>query len=121
MDIATVVGIIAGFGLILISIILGGSLDTFINVPAVVIVIGGTISATLINYPLTDVIGLMGPVRNAFFTQDVDPRSLISKLTEFATPPGAGRADPGGTSRPRWNPRAHRGCGTWLHQLLPDP
>lgn len=85
MDIATVVGIIAGFGLILVSIILGGSLDTFINVPAVVIVIGGTISATLINYPLTDVIGLMGPVRNAFFTQDTDPRSLISKLTEFAT------------------------------------
>lgn len=85
MDIATVVGIIAGFGLILISIILGGTLDTFINVPAIVIVVGGTISATLINYPLTDVVGLMGPVRQAFFTQDIDPRGLIQKLTEFAT------------------------------------
>ena len=84
MDIATVVGIIAGFGLILISIILGGTLDTFINVPAIVIVVGGTISATLINYPLTDVVGLMGPVRQAFFTQDIDPRGLIQKLTEFA-------------------------------------
>lgn len=85
MDIATVIGIIAGFGLILISIILGGSLDTFINVPAIVIVVGGTISATLINYPLSDVVGILGPIRNAFVNQDTDPRGLISTLTEFAT------------------------------------
>lgn len=85
MDIATVIGIIAGFGLILISIILGGSLDTFINVPAVVIVLGGTISATLINYPLSDVIGILGPIRNAFVSQDINPQGLIRTLTEFAT------------------------------------
>ena len=85
MDVATVIGIIAGFGLIFISIILGGSLDTFINVPAVVIVIGGTISATLINYPLTDVVGILGPIRNAFFNQDLNPQGLIKTLTEFAT------------------------------------
>ncbi len=85
MDISTVVGIIAGFGLILISIILGGNLDTFINVPAIVIVIGGTISATLINYPLADVIGVISTTRNAFLNQENDPRGLIQKLTEFAT------------------------------------
>lgn len=85
MDIATVVGIIAGFGLIFISIILGGSLETFINVPAIVIVVGGTISATLINYPLSDLIGILGPVRNAFINQDVNPQGLIKTLGEFAT------------------------------------
>lgn len=85
MDIATVVGIIAGFGLILISIILGGSLDAFINVPAMVIVVGGTISATLINFPLSDVIGVFGTTRNAFFHKEVNPQGLIQKLTEFAT------------------------------------
>ncbi len=84
MDIATVVGIIAGFGLIFISIILGGSLDTFINVPAIVIVVGGTISATLINYPLSDLIGILGPIRNAFINQDVNPQGLIKTLGEFA-------------------------------------
>ena len=57
MDISTVIGIIAGFGLILLSIMISGSLNTFINVPAVVIVVGGTLAATLINYPLSDVIG----------------------------------------------------------------
>ncbi|MCH8204150.1 MAG: motility protein A [Candidatus Hydrogenedentes bacterium] len=84
MDISTVVGIIAGFGLILIAIILGGSLDTFINVPAMVIVIGGTISATLINFPLSDVVSVLGTTRNAFFHKEVNPQGLIRKLTEFA-------------------------------------
>ena len=85
MDISTVIGIIAGFGLILLSIIIGGNLGTFINIPAIVIVIGGTLAATLINFPLSDVIGVIGPVRNAFFNQDPDPRELIGKLTQFAT------------------------------------
>ena len=85
MDISTVIGIIAGFGLILVAIILGGDLSTFISVPSIVIVLGGTAAATLINYPLTDVIGIVGPVRNAFFNQDVDPRGLIQELIEYAT------------------------------------
>ncbi len=85
MDISTVIGIIAGFGLIILSIMIGGSLGTFINIPAIVIVVGGTLAATLINYPLSDVVGIFGPLRNAFFNQDTDPRQLISKLTEFAT------------------------------------
>ena len=84
MDISTVVGIIAGFCLILIAIILGGSLDTFINGPAMVIVIGGTISATLINFPLSDVVSVLGTTRNAFFHKEVNPQGLIRKLTEFA-------------------------------------
>lgn len=85
MDIATVIGIIAGFGLILLSIVMGGSLDIFISVPSLIIVIGGTVAATLINYPLSDVIGVLGPVRNAFFNNDLDPRGLIQKLVDFAT------------------------------------
>ena len=84
MDISTVVGIVAGFGLIFVAIILGGSLDTFINVPAMVIVIGGTISATLINFPLSDVVSVLGTTRNAFFHKEVNPQGLIRKLTEFA-------------------------------------
>lgn len=85
MDTSTVIGIIAGFGLIAISIVLGGSPGIFVNVPSLVIVVGGTIAATLINYPLSDVLGVLGPVRNAFFNRDVDPTNLIDKLIEYAT------------------------------------
>lgn len=85
MDIATVVGIISGFGLIIITIVMGGVPGVFVNIPSAVVVIGGTIAATLINYPLKDVLGVFGPVRNAFFHTETDPAGLIVKLVEFAT------------------------------------
>ena len=85
MDIATVIGIVAGFGLIFLAIIIGGSPGIFISVSSFVIVMGGTLSATLINYPLADVLGLGGPLRNAFFHEEVDPGEMIQKLVEFAT------------------------------------
>lgn len=85
MDISTVIGIIAGFGLILIAIMIGGSLGTFISVSSMVVVMGGTLSATLINYPLSDVIGILGPVQKAVFNEDFDPRDLIQNLIQYAT------------------------------------
>ena len=85
MDIATIIGIVSGFGLISIAIILGGSPAIFINVPSLVIVIGGTLAATLINYPLTDVLSIFGPIRKAFFHKESDPRELIDSLIQFAT------------------------------------
>ena len=52
MDIATIVGLVAAFGLIVWSILLGGSLSGFIDPPSVAVVIGGTLGALLINFPL---------------------------------------------------------------------
>ncbi len=85
MDIATVLGIIGGFGLILVSIVFGGPLGIFINIPSMVIVFGGTIASGLINYPLSDMLGIIGPIKNAFFNKDADPGGLIEQIIEFAT------------------------------------
>ena len=85
MDIATVIGIVGGFGLILLSILLGGDLGIFINIPSMVIVFGGTVASGLINYPLSDMLGIVGPIKNAFFNKDPDPGGLIKQLIEFAT------------------------------------
>lgn len=85
MDIATIIGILGGFGLILLSILIGGDLSIFINIPSIVIVFGGTIASGLINYPLSDFLGIIGPIRNAFFNRDPDARGLITQIIEFAT------------------------------------
>lgn len=85
MDVATVIGIIAGFGLIFLAIIMGGNPGIFISVSSVIIVVGGTFSATLINYPLKDVLSVIGPLRNAFFHKERDVGELIQKLVHFAT------------------------------------
>jgi len=84
MDIATLIGVVSGFGLIIISIMMGGAPSLFINVPSVLIVVGGTIASTLINYPLSDVLGVISTLRNAFFHKEVSPASLIEKIVEYA-------------------------------------
>ena len=84
MDIATVLGVISAFGLVIIAIFVGGGVELFINLPALMIVAGGTLGATLINYPLRDVFGVFSIAKNAIFTRKVSTDQLIKKFTMFA-------------------------------------
>jgi chemotaxis protein MotA len=84
MDIATVIGIVAGFGLILATILMSGAAAIFLNVPSIIVVVGGTLAATLINYPLGDVIGVLSTLKNAFLNKSNAPEALIEKIVNFA-------------------------------------
>ena len=86
MDIATIVGLVMGCGLILTSIAMGGGgLAPFINVPSMMITIGGAFSALLINFPLRDVLGLFGVVKNCFMTKLPTSAETIALFNEMAT------------------------------------
>ncbi len=54
IDMATVLGLICGFALISAAIILGGTPESFINPPSILIVIGGTLAVTTICYNLRE-------------------------------------------------------------------
>ena len=56
MDIATLLGSILGFALVLGAILVGGDMSLFINVPGLMIVVGGTLSAICVTFPLGDVL-----------------------------------------------------------------
>ena len=84
MDIATVVGMLLGFGLMIVAILMGGGLIWFINYPSLMIVVGGTIGVTLINFPLSAVLGVMGVLKNAIFTKEASTTEIIKKLVEFS-------------------------------------
>jgi chemotaxis protein MotA len=84
MDIATIVGVISAFGLVLIAIFMGGGLNIFVNVPALMIVAGGTIGVTMINYPLKDVFGVFKVVRKALFSKTIAVKELIERFVSFA-------------------------------------
>lgn len=83
MDIATFVGIISGTAIVLWAILMGCGLGTFFDVPSLMITVGGTIAATLINFPLNKVIGTVRVAKNAFLHKEPDPSETISKLVEF--------------------------------------
>jgi len=85
MDMSTLIGIGAGMGLVLIAIIQGGGgIALFINIPSLMITVGGTIGATLINFPLPQVIKVIGVVKKVFFNKETSPEETILTLVEFA-------------------------------------
>ena len=57
MDIATILGIVLSFALVVGSIVANGSITAFIDLPSVLVVIGGTIAASLIMERMQNVIG----------------------------------------------------------------
>jgi len=84
MDIATVVGIVSAFALVVVSIMMSGSLGLFINIPSIMIVFGGTLGATMINYPLGDVLSVVKVVKNVFFTKVWSTQEVVDRFVEFA-------------------------------------
>ncbi len=84
MDLGTVVGIALGFGLLIGSILMGGEMGAFISVPSLLIVVGGTAAATLINFPIPDFLSVMKVVKNAFLNKASTPEETITTLIGFA-------------------------------------
>lgn len=84
MDIATIVGMILGTVLVLLSI--GPeNLQYFINVPSLVMVMGGTSAAILINYPLSTVLQVMGVLGKTMKAKPINLNEIIDQMVEFAT------------------------------------
>ncbi len=85
MDIATILGIFSAFGLVILAIASGGGISLFVNVPSLMIVVGGTVGATMINYPLREVLGSMKVVKNVFFAKKYNTDEISGKFVEFAS------------------------------------
>lgn len=84
MDLATLIGIVSAFALVLFSISMGSGLGLFLDLHSAMIVIGGTFGATMINYPLRDVVGVFGVIRNVFFAKGWEGPEIISRFVEYA-------------------------------------
>lgn len=84
MDLATVLGIVSAVGIMLISIMTGGGLQMFFSIPSILIVGGGTVGATLVNFPLKEVLGVVGVVKNAFLQRVRTTRDVIPYIVKLA-------------------------------------
>jgi len=84
VDIATIGGIVAGVTLVALSIITGGSPGAFVNIPSVLVTVGGTLAATLISFPLKNVLGVFNIARKAFFHQEKSQIDLIAAIVKYA-------------------------------------
>lgn len=82
MDIATIVGFIAAITCLMVGI--GSNLPSMIDPPSMIIVVGGTLAATLIANPLPEVIGLIGVIKCAVLTNVPMPTEIIERIVGFA-------------------------------------
>jgi len=84
LDIGTFLGILSAFGLLGVAIMSRGDFTIFFNLPSLLIVLGGTFGATLINYPMKDIIRVLRVVKNAFFHKEIDYVSLIPDMVRYS-------------------------------------
>lgn len=85
MDLATIVGMIAGIGIIVAAMLLGGNISQFIDIPSVLIVIGGGFAATMIRFPIAGVFQAFGTGGKVAFThKKTDPRAMVEQIADLA-------------------------------------
>jgi chemotaxis protein MotA len=85
MDIATILGMLAGTAVVLIAIFLGGDFVSFMDLPSMLIVLGGATAATLIRFPISGVgSALVLGGRVAFTHRTTEPREMIDRIAELA-------------------------------------
>lgn len=85
MDIGTIGGLVVGLALIVWSIVSGGSsLGSFVDVPSVIIVIGGTFAATFIAVPMPKLLGIGGVFSKAMQGAGNNAPEIITKIIELA-------------------------------------
>jgi len=84
MDIATIIGLIAGTGLMIWAILGKSDLATFADGGSVAIVFGGAVASTLIAFPLKNVLGATKVMRMCFFTRSSSATELIADMVRYA-------------------------------------
>lgn len=84
MDIATIIGLVAGSVILLGAIFIGGSAGIFFNIPSVLIVVGGTLATAFIRAGMSDVFNSMKVAMNAFSVKLSNPQEVIQEIVTLA-------------------------------------
>jgi chemotaxis protein MotA len=84
MDIATVVGTILGFLVIIAAIVAGGGAESFVHLPSLAITIGGMLCATLIHFSMPQFLGIFSIIKKTLMSRIVSPSELVQKMVNYS-------------------------------------
>jgi chemotaxis protein MotA len=86
MELTTIIGFVVGLAAVVGGQILeGGHLSQIMQFTAALIVVGGTLGATLVSFPIQDVKAAVKFLPGVFKTVNTDPRDLIDEIIKVAT------------------------------------
>ena len=84
-DLGTLIGLFAGITIIVIGILQsGGKLYWFVSFNSILIVVGGTLAATMVNLPLKAVKNIFNILKNVFKGEVYDYVGIINEIVEKA-------------------------------------
>ena len=85
MDLATVIGLLVAWGALIGSLLMeGGDARALINLPAALLVFGGTLGAATVSFRMSQIMGLPDVIKQAFNEQTHNPVEVIRLLVRFA-------------------------------------
>lgn len=84
MDLATLLGLIAALALIGTAIVLNGSFRAFVDIPATLMVVLGTVAVTAISYTSEELREARPSFRQALFRTEIDPRIAARRVLTLA-------------------------------------
>jgi len=84
MDLATLLGMVGAIGIVLAAILTGGSGLVFVNVPSILIVLGGTFMVVMIKFSLSHFFGAFKVAARAFIFKLENPEELISQIVKLS-------------------------------------
>ena len=84
MDLATLIGMIGGIGIVIFAMTLGGSLSMFGDVPSVLIVLVGSFLVCMMKFNLGQFLGAGKTAAKAFMFKVDSPEDMITLVVELA-------------------------------------
>lgn len=86
MDLATVIGLVLGFGAVFGGAVLEGvHITALISPTSALIVLGGSFGAAFVGFPLPAIIGALKDVKTAFLPPKNDPEAVVKDIIGYAT------------------------------------
>jgi chemotaxis protein MotA len=84
MDLATLLGMVGAIGIVLAAMLFGGSALVFVNVPSLLIVLGGTFMVVMIKFTMSQFFGAFKVAARAFVFKVERPENLIETIVNLS-------------------------------------
>lgn len=84
MDITTIIGLVLGGMFLIFGILTSGEINSYIHIPSVIIVLGGTLASTITCFPAGDLKNIINVVKKAFINKEVSSDEVISDIIKLA-------------------------------------
>ena len=85
MDLGTLIGIVVGNALILSAMLMGGTMDMFVDVAGLMIVFGGAVSACLMAFPMKEVIAAFKAAMFCMTADKMEPNAMVQTMCDLCT------------------------------------